>query len=129
VSIYPVTYSRTATAFMTREQVRGSGAGVDILGGLRELGRLGQANSAAELAKFTGGWSNSFTKLRGLEDALQRVGSELHLQYVLTFEARGVQAGEYRQIQVKVKGRPSLTVRHRPGYWIESDESGKPAGL
>lgn len=126
VTIYPVTYSRTTTPFTSREPLTGNSMGVDILGGLRELARLGQANTAAEIARFTGGWTNSFTKEKGLEDALQRVGDELHLQYVLEFKSDLTQAGEYRKLTILVKNHPEYTLRHRPGYWIETME---PAGL
>ncbi len=121
ITVYPVTYSRTTSAFTSREPVAATGGGADILGALRELGRLGQTNTAAELARHTGGAMNSFTRQRGLEDALQRVGEDLHLQYVLSFEASGVQPGIYRSLSVTIAGRPELTVRHRPGYWIPTE--------
>ncbi len=125
VTIYPVTYSRTTTPFTSREPLAGN-SGVDILGALRELGRLGQANTSSEIAQFTGGWTNSFTKAKGLEDALQRVGDELHLQYVLEFKSTLDHAGEYRKLAILVKDHPEYVLRHRPGYWIQSME---PAGL
>lgn len=117
IVIYPVTYSRAATAFTTRTPPSSS-AGADILGALRELGRLGQANSAAELARHTGGLTASFTSQRGLEGALQRTAEEIHQQYLLTFEARNARPAEYRPLAVSIVGHPTWTVRHRPGYWI-----------
>lgn len=125
VIIYPVTYSRTATPFTSREPLAGN-SGVDILGALRELGRLKQTNTASRMAQFTGGWSNSFTKAKGLEQALQRVGDELHQQYLLEFRSTLNRTGEYRKLVVLVKDHPDLVVRHRPGYWIQAME---PAGL
>lgn len=119
VIIYPVTYSRTTTPFTSKEPLAGN-AGVDILGALRELGRLKQANTGSQMAEFTGGWSNSFTKEKGLEDALQRVGEELHQQYLLEFRSTLNRTGEYRKLVVLVKNRPDYVLRHRPGYWIQS---------
>jgi len=118
VSVYPLTYSRTATPFTSKEPIAGN-MGLDLLGGLRELVRLGKANSAAELARFTGGWTNAFVKQNGLQEAIQRISEDLHLQYLLTFEAKGVKAGEYRGLEVRVVGRPGYRLRHRPGYWVE----------
>lgn len=124
VTVYPLTYSRTATPFTSKTPLTGNQMGIDILGGLREVARLGQANAAAELARFTGGWTNSFVQLKGLEAALGRIADELHLQYLLTYEAKGVTPGEYRRLEVRVKEHPSYTLRHRPGYWIDVEPGG-----
>jgi len=118
VQVYAVTYSRLVTAFTTREQIRGTGPGVDILGGLRELSRLGSANSAAELARMTGGMTQSFARLSGLERVLTALSDELHQQYVLSFVPADARAGEFRAIRVEVPGWPGAVLRHRPGYWM-----------
>jgi VWFA-related protein len=120
VQVYAATYSRLATAFTTREQVRGTGTGVDILGGLRELSRLGSANSAAELTRMTGGMTQSFARLSGLERLLTALSDELHQQYVLSFVPVEGKAGEFRAIRVEVPGWPGAVLRHRPGYWSPS---------
>lgn len=116
VQIHPVTYSRVATAFTTREQIRGGG--FDLLAGLRELSRLGSANSAAELARMTGGLAESFTRQSGLERALSRISEELHQQYVLSFVPAADTPGQFRTIRVEVPSYPLATLRHRPGYWL-----------
>jgi hypothetical protein len=113
-----VTYSRVATSFTAREQIRGAGAGVDILGGLRELSRLGSANSAAELTKLTGGWSRSFARLSGLESTLTALSDELHQQYVLSFVPGAKEVGEFRTIRIELPGHPGAALRRRPGYWL-----------
>lgn len=121
IVIYPITYSRTTTAFTTRTPPATAAAGPDILGALRELSRLGKANGAAELARHTGGVSTSFTSQRGLEAALQRASEEIHQQYLLTFEARDATPGQYRSLAVSLPHHPTWTVRHRPGYWLPAD--------
>jgi VWFA-related protein len=118
IQVHPLTYSRVATAFTTREQAGSGSGGFDILAGLRELSRLGSANSAAELARLTGGLAESFTRQSGLERALSRMSDELHQQYVLSFVPAEATAGEFREIRVEVPTRPRAAVRHRPGYWI-----------
>ncbi len=118
VQVYAVTYSRMVTAFTTREQIRGTGPGVDILGALRELSRLGSANSAAELARMTGGTTQSFAKLTGLERTLAALSDELHQQYVLSFAPGKAEPGEFRPIRVELPGQPGAILRHRPGYWV-----------
>jgi hypothetical protein len=53
-----------------------------------------------------------------LEKMVQRVGEEIHRQYILTFEPKGGEAGEFHAVRVVVKGHPELTARTREGYWV-----------
>ncbi len=59
----------------------------------------------------------SFLKKRALEQAIQLVSEEVHRQYILSFEPRGVNAGEFHTIRVVVKDRPELHAKTRDGYW------------
>jgi hypothetical protein len=52
-----------------------------------------------------------------LEQAIQRVGAEVHRQYLLSFEPKGGEPGRYHAIRVVVKDRPELRVKTREGYW------------
>ncbi|MGH9721140.1 MAG: hypothetical protein ACRD8O_13075, partial [Bryobacteraceae bacterium] len=148
VAIYAATYSAYATAFTAKPSdappqplpkgppprstdpeippdfrripVPSPAQRVDILGGLGELARLGMKNTAQALITGTGGATFSFTRLKGLEDAIQKLAGELHTQYLLSFtpEARG--AGFHR-LEVRVTRRDGfrgdLRIRARPGYW------------
>jgi VWFA-related protein len=102
---------------------------VDVLGGITELTRLGQANSTAVLATGTGGATFPFTRFKGLEEAIQKLGAELHTQYVLSFTPDDLAPGFHR-LQVKVDSG-DFRVRARPGYWstqtplTPAPESGK----
>jgi hypothetical protein len=58
-----------------------SEGGLDPIGMIVELGRLGKANTAEVLADTSGGRRISFTRLRGLEEAITTLGEELHSQY------------------------------------------------
>ena len=49
---------------------------VDFLGALHDLARLGTANTTEVLAKGTGGTAFPFTRLKGLEDAIEKLGAE-----------------------------------------------------
>lgn len=88
---------------------------VDILGGLGELGRLGSVKSTEVLATRTGGAEFPFTRLKGLEAAIQKLGDELHSQYLLSFVPSDRTAGLHT-IEVRV-ARPGAHVRTRPSYW------------
>lgn len=68
--------------------------------------------------KGTGGEEFGFVKQRGLEDAIQRIGSELHSQYLLTYNPNNKSEGGFHEIVVQVTSRRDLRVRTRPGYWL-----------
>ncbi|HUJ21984.1 MAG TPA: VWA domain-containing protein [Bryobacteraceae bacterium] len=88
---------------------------VDLKGGLGELVRLGRTNTTEALAKGTGGATFPFTRLKGLEEAIQKLGAELHSQYLLSFTPEDSTSG-YHHLEVRVAG-VDVRVRARPGYW------------
>lgn len=117
VTVYPVSFSVYLTAFTTKpSEYQPPAAGMNIIGGIQELARLGKPKAADALATATGGLALSFVRLRKLEEILQRVGDDLHHQYLLTFTPAGGPEG-YRDLRVEVKNRPAAKVRFRPGYW------------
>lgn len=89
---------------------------IDLLGGMGELGRLGKSKTTDVLTARTGGISMSFTRLKGLENAIEKLGAELHSQYLLSFTPQPDAPGFHR-IEVRVPGRAGLRIRARPGYW------------
>ena len=88
---------------------------VDILGGIGELVRLGNTNTTHALTRGTGGATFPFTRLKGLEEAIQKLGEELHSQYLLSFTPDD-STGGYHRLEVRVAGG-DFRVRARPGYW------------
>jgi VWFA-related protein len=84
---------------------------------LGELIRLHQPDLSDLFTKTTGGRALSFVKKNALEQAIQLVGAEVHRQYLLSFEPKGAEPGEYHSIRVAVKNRPELRVKTREGYW------------
>lgn len=117
VTVYPVSFSVYLTAFTTRGvDYEPTPGGVNVIAGIAELARLGKPKAADALATATGGLAMSFARLRKLEEILQRVGDDLHHQYLLTFTP-GEGAEGYRDLRVEVRNRPGVRVRSRPGYW------------
>jgi len=125
VTVYPVNYSVYKTSYTTRgaerfengRRVYNTDKG-NLLAIFAEIRRLGKENGGDALAKFTGGEKVSFTRLGGLERVIQKVGEDLHTQYLLSFVAEGAESGAYHRITVNVK-RAGAVVRARPGYWVE----------
>lgn len=89
---------------------------VDILGGLDELIRLGRTNTTEALVTQTGGATFPFTRQRGPENAIEKLGEELHTQYLLTFTPESPAPG-YHRLEVRVAGRADCRIRARLGYW------------
>lgn len=70
-------------------------------------------------SKYTGGNEQNFVGLKGLEDAMQKIGEELHSQYLLSYNPNNKEDGGYHTIQVKVN-KSNRTIRTRAGYWMAS---------
>jgi hypothetical protein len=75
------------------------------------------SNPMEVYTKFTGGREENFAGLSGLEEAVTRIGREIHSQYILTFRPSNTDGG-YHPITVRVLTRPDLDVKARAGYWI-----------
>ena len=95
---------------------------VDFIGGLQELARLGTANTTEVLAKNTGGTIFSFTREKALEEAVQKLGAELHTQYVLSFVPEASAPG-YHTLEVRLSRPGEFRIRSRPGYWSTEEAS------
>jgi VWFA-related protein len=77
-------------------------------------------NPAEAFTKATGGTELSFVRQRGLEDAIQRIGAELHSQYFVTYRPNNLDEGGFHEITVTVNSPDVKKVQTRPGYWISN---------
>jgi VWFA-related protein len=85
--------------------------------GIGELIRLRQPDLSSLFTKSTGGRSLNFLKKKALEQAIQLVSEEVHRQYILSFEPKGGEPGQFHAVRVAVKNRPELQAKTRDGYW------------
>jgi VWFA-related protein len=83
-----------------------------------QLARLATSNPVQAMAVATGGSDFPFLRERGIEDAIQRLGAEVHSQYILSFPQRGDAAGLHK-IDVSVPNRADLKIRSRRVYWAD----------
>jgi VWFA-related protein len=86
-----------------------------------EVGRLATVNAVQSLTTATGGSDFPFAKERTLETAIQKLGEEVHSQYILSFSQRpepdpSSRPGLHR-IEVSIPNRGDLRVRFRQSYW------------
>lgn len=91
---------------------------IEFLPIIMEVLRLGKTNAVQALTRETGGADFPFTKESGLENAIQKLGVEVHSQYVLSFPQPKDSPG-WHEIQVLVPNRPGLLIRARHTYLSE----------
>ena len=81
-------------------------------------------NPVELFTKGTGGSEFAFMKQRGLEEAISRIGEELHSQYLISYSPNNKEEGGFHEIVVEVAGRPEVKkVQTRPGYWLAGKTS------
>jgi VWFA-related protein len=83
-----------------------------------ELARRRKANTIQVLTRASGGSDHPFVKERGLEDAIERLGAEVHSQYILNF-AQPKGAEGWHKIVVSVPGHGDFSIRARTSYWAD----------
>jgi hypothetical protein len=74
-------------------------------------------------AAATGGLYQSTFRDSSIEPVIDKIGGELHAQYVLSYRLTGTETGGYHEIRVEVLDRRGLTIRSRPGYYLLPSEN------
>ncbi len=92
----------------------------DLLAGIGELKRLNKTETTRALTVSTGGVTFPFARQRALEEAIEKLGAELHSQYVISFSPSVTHEPGYHRLEVHAGGG-ALQVRARPGYWSALD--------
>lgn len=76
-------------------------------------------NPVELFTKGTGGSEFSFYRQKGLEEAIQHIGEELHSQYLISYNPNDKEEGGFHHITVAVAGhRDVARVQTRLGYWL-----------
>jgi VWFA-related protein len=85
----------------------------------RDVKAIFRDNPVEVFTKGTGGSEFGFHSNRTLEEAMQRVGEELHSEYTISYTPSNRDEGGFHTITVAVTGHPEVKrVQARPGYWI-----------
>ncbi len=99
--------------------VGGSGNVIPLLVEIfRDVKAVFVDNPAELFTKGTGGAEFSFVKQRGLEEAISRIGSEIHSQYILDYSPNNKLEGGFHEIKVIISDPRVDKIRVRPGYWL-----------
>jgi VWFA-related protein len=76
-----------------------------------------------KIAAETGGRAFFPRNEEDLDKAFAQIDEDLRSQYIISYEPTNVaKDGSFRTIQMKVKNRKDLTVRHRRGYFAPKGE-------
>jgi VWFA-related protein len=116
IEVFGAHYSAYATTWIAKPEDLPDSPGENLPAIFTELGRLGKVNAIEALTQGTGGSDYPFLKERGVENAIEKLGVEVHSQYILSFSPRGESKGMHR-IDVSVTGRGDLRVHSRRAWW------------
>jgi hypothetical protein len=72
---------------------------------------------AKQMTLATGGQHFYFLKDKGLEDAIDRIGTELHSQYLITYSPDNFGDPGFHTIEVTIDRSSQYIAKTRPGYW------------
>jgi len=76
-------------------------------------------NPAEAITKATGGMEFGFHSQRTLEDAIQKLGEQLHSSYTISYSPNNRDVTGWHDIKVDVPGRRDIEkIQTRPGYWL-----------
>ena len=84
----------------------------------RDAKAIFKQNPSEVFTRGTGGEQFGFMRQRGLEEAIEHLGGELHSQYMISYVPNNRDEGGFHEISVEVAGRKDVKVRTRPGYWL-----------
>lgn len=73
---------------------------------------------STQFVNATGGAQFTFLRQKGLEDAISKISSDIHSQYLVSYKPSNATDGGYHTILVTIDREPSYICRTRPGYWI-----------
>jgi VWFA-related protein len=83
----------------------------------RDVKNIFKVAPATVFTKGSGGEQFQFATSHGLEEAISRIGDELHSQYLITYNPNNKQDGGFHKIEVEVVGR-QYKCETKPGYYM-----------
>jgi VWFA-related protein len=83
----------------------------------RDVKNIFKVSTATLFTKGTGGEQFPFATSHGLEEAISRIGDELHSQYLITYSPNNKGDGGFHKINVEVIGQ-QYKCETKPGYFM-----------
>lgn len=103
----------------TTEEIRNTGMdlGALVVWTVTHASDAVRGNAMQVAAAATGGEDVATFKDHSIDDALDRIGGDLHAQYTIAYHPTGVSGGGYHEVKVQVD-RAGLKILSRPGYYL-----------
>src|SRR2546427_8605606 len=122
-ALHPLPPNVPATPNTVMQTTGGQGASAQFIPLLVEIFKSTKAifvdNPVEVFTRGTGGTEFTFAKQKALEEAISRIGEEIHSQYLISYQPNNKEEGGFHEISVEVD-RKDVKVRTRPGYWLAS---------
>jgi VWFA-related protein len=123
-AMHPLPPGVPATPNTVMQTTGGQGASAQFIPLMVEIFKSAKSifvdNPVEVFAKGTGGTEFTFAKQKGLEEAISKIGQEIHSQYLISYNPNNKEEGGFHEISVEVNSPEAKTVRTRPGYWLAS---------
>jgi VWFA-related protein len=120
IEIFAAHYSAYATTWTAKPSdlpdPATAPAGADLGAIFTELGRMAVTNDVQAFTEATGGSDYPFLKGRGLESSIEKLGVELHSQYILSFPRPEDLTHGLHKIEVQVPSHPEAKIRARKAW-------------
>jgi VWFA-related protein len=127
-AMYNVGSNEPATPNTVRQTSAGaeaSGNAAEFMPLLLEIYRDAKAifkrNPVEVFTAGTGGSQFSYYRRGGLEEAIQRIGEQLHSEYLISYSPNNKIEAGFHQISVYVNSPLARRIQVRPGYWWAPD--------
>jgi len=105
-------------------------SGGNIMPLIVETGRAVKGLFSKPMKTYTEGTGSEHITVRtekGFEEAVHRIGQELHSQYLISYNPDNLKGAEFHNITVRLTRGGGLKVRARPGYFYVPADGGPPA--
>ncbi len=124
-AMYPMPSNVPATPNTVMQTYGTQGDSAQFLPLLMEIYRDAKAifkrNPVEVFSSGTGGSQFSYYRRNGLEEAIQRIGEQLHSEYLISYSPNNKIEAGFHQISVYVNSPMARRIQVRPGYWWAPD--------
>jgi VWFA-related protein len=128
----PAMYNVGSNEPATPNTVRQTSAGAEATGNAaefmpllieiyRDAKAIFKRNPVEVFTAGTGGSQFSYYRRNGLEEAIQRIGEQLHSEYLISYNPNNKLDNGFHQISVYVNSPLARRIQVRPGYWMAPD--------
>jgi VWFA-related protein len=126
-AMYPVPPGVAATPNSVMQTFGTQGSSAQFIPLLVEIYKdakaIFKANPVEVFTRGTGGSEFPYYSRRGLDEAIEKIGEQLHSEYMVSYSPNNKEEGGFHEIKVEVAGAPQVKrTQTRPGYWVATHQ-------